>query len=45
MEQHFPYLFWGYNIIWILIGGYVLMLGFRVRKVQRQIDRMKKPGM
>ena len=42
MEKHFPYLFWAYNIIWLLIAGYLLGLGLRQRRIQRQIDRLKE---
>lgn len=41
MEEHFPYLFWGYNVIWVLIGGYLVMLGLRQRRLRREIDRLK----
>ena len=42
MEQHFPFLFWAYNIIWALIAGYLLMLGLRQRRIKREIDRLKE---
>ena len=42
VEQHFPFLFWAYNIIWVLIAGYLLTLGLRQRRIQRQIDRLKE---
>jgi CcmD family protein len=42
VEQHFPYLFWAYNIIWTLIAGYLLMLGLRQRRIKREIDRLKE---
>ena len=40
--QKFWYLFWAYNIIWILIGGYLISLGFRLRKIQRAIERLRQ---
>ena len=42
MEQHFPYLFWAYNVIWILICGYLLTLGMRQRRIEKQIDRIRR---
>jgi len=42
MEQHFPFLFWAYNIIWFLICGYLLTLGFRQRRVEREVARLKR---
>lgn len=46
MEQHFPYLFWAYNIIWVLMAGYLVFLGVRLRRIQREIDRLRdsSPG-
>ena len=41
MEQHFPYLFWAYAIIWTLMAGYLISLGVRMRRIQRQIERLK----
>ena len=42
MEQHFPYLFWAYAIIWTLIAGYLISLGVRMRRIQRQIDSLRQ---
>ncbi len=42
MEQHFPFLFWAYNIIWFLIAGYLVTLGVRQRSMGRQIQRLKE---
>lgn len=42
MEQHFPYLFGAYAIIWTLIAGYLLSLGVRMRRIQREIDRLRQ---
>lgn len=42
MEQHFPFLFWAYNVIWILICGYLLTLGVRLRRIEKQIDRLRR---
>jgi CcmD family protein len=39
--EKFQYMFWAYNIIWALMAGYLLMLGVRLRRVQRQIEQMK----
>lgn len=32
----FPSLFWGYSVIWMLLGGYIVSLGFRLRKIERK---------
>ena len=41
MEKHFPYLFWAYNIIWILMVGYLLWLGARLRRVRRDLENLR----
>ncbi len=41
-EEKFWYLFWAYNIIWILIGGYLISLGVRQRRIARTIDRLRE---
>jgi len=40
MEQHFPFLFWAYNIIWLLFAGYLVTLGVRQRSISKQIRRL-----
>ena len=42
MEQHFPYLFWAYNIIWLLICGYLVAMGVRQRRIETEIARLKR---
>ena len=42
MAEHFPYLFWAYNIIWCLIIGYVITLGIRQRSIRRRIERIEQ---
>ncbi len=41
MKEHFPYLFWAYNIIWILITAYLVMLFARQRSLRRQIEDLR----
>ncbi len=40
-EVKFWYLFWAYAIIWILMGGYLMTLGARLRSARREIDRLR----
>ena len=35
------FLFWGYAAIWVLLGGYVLSLGWRLRAVRAEIARVR----
>lgn len=37
----FWYLFWAYNIIWLLIAAYLMLLGLRQRRLRREIERLK----
>ncbi|MBX7142894.1 MAG: CcmD family protein [Oligoflexia bacterium] len=32
----FPSLFWGYAVIWCLLGAYIVSLGFRLRRLERK---------
>lgn len=32
----FPSLFWGYAVIWVLLGGYIFSLGRRLAKIERE---------
>jgi CcmD family protein len=41
MKEHFPYLLWAYNIIWILIAGYLGVIFARQRTIRRQIEELK----
>ena len=42
MKEHFPYLFWAYNIIWILITAYLSVIFARQRAIRRQIEDLKR---
>ncbi|MGH9869379.1 MAG: CcmD family protein [Candidatus Polarisedimenticolia bacterium] len=39
--QKFWYLFIAYAIVWLLIGGYLVWLGVRLRRNRRQIERLR----
>lgn len=38
METTYPDLFWGYSIIWLLIGAYVLSLGIRLSRIEKKLN-------
>jgi hypothetical protein len=42
MKEHFPYLLWAYNLIWILIAAYVGVIYARQRSIRRQIDDLRR---
>ena len=35
------YLFWGYNVIWVLLFGYVIYLDLRQRTIQTQLNQLE----
>lgn len=35
------YLFWGYNVIWVLLFGYVIYLDFRQRTIQTKLEQLE----
>ena len=35
------YLFWGYNVIWLLLFGYVIYLDFRERTIQAKLNQLE----
>ena len=37
------YLFWAYNVIWILLAGYLGFLMFRIQRLSKEIRRLTKP--
>jgi CcmD family protein len=41
-ERRLTHLFWAYNVIWILLGVYVVSLGVRLRTVRRELNRMEE---
>ena len=41
MKEHFPFLFWAYNLIWIFIAAYLGILMAKQRSLRRQLDELK----
>lgn len=39
--QNLGYLFWAYTLIWLLLAGYLLHLGRRLRQVQDEVRRLR----
>ena len=38
------YLFWAYNVIWILLAAYLGFLGLRIQRLSREISRLTGGG-
>jgi len=41
VKEHFPFLFWAYNLIWIFIAAYLGILMAKQRSLRRQLDELK----
>ena len=40
--KSYAFLFWAYNVIWILLAGYVAFVMARIGKVSKRIDAMER---
>jgi CcmD family protein len=40
--KSYAFLFWAYNVVWIGIAGYLLCLGFRLRRIDRRLDNLER---
>ena len=40
--KSFAFLFWAYNVIWLLIAGYVLWIAARLGRVGRRLDAVER---
>ena len=36
------FLFWAYNVIWLSIAGFLLLVFLRMRRVDRRIDGLER---
>jgi CcmD family protein len=39
--REFRYIFWAYNLIWILLAGYLTFLLIRLNRLAREIRKLK----
>ena len=40
--KSYAFLFWAYNVIWIVIAGYLLFLLLRLGRVARRLDGVER---
>jgi CcmD family protein len=40
--KNYEFLFWAYNVIWIGIASYLLLLFLRIRRVDRRLDGVER---
>ena len=41
-ERRLRFLFWAYTAIWILLAAYLVSISIRLRRVRRELARMKE---
>jgi CcmD family protein len=42
MADTYPSLFWGYLAIWLLLSCYILFLGLRLRKAEKDLQKRRE---
>ena len=40
--KNYEFLFWAYNVIWIVISGYLLTMVFRMRRIDERLGRIER---
>ena len=40
--KSYAFLFWGYNVIWTILAGYLLYLLVRLGRVSRRLDGIER---
>ena len=40
--KSYEFLFWAYNVIWIVISGYLLTMVFRMRRIDERLGRIER---
>ena len=40
--KSYEFLFWAYNVIWIVISGYLLTMVFRMRRLDERLGRLER---
>ena len=40
--KNFDFLFWAYNVIWLVIAGYLLTMVLRMRRLDQRLDRVER---
>jgi CcmD family protein len=40
--KSYEFLFWAYNVIWIVIAGYLLAMVLRMRRIDERLGRLER---
>ena len=42
MVDTYPDLFWSYTVVWVLLTAYIVVLGFRMYRVEQRLRNKQK---
>jgi CcmD family protein len=40
--KSYAFLFWAYNVVWLLLAGYLLYLFLKLRKLERRLRSVER---
>lgn len=40
--RSYAFLFWAYNVVWLLLAGYLLYLFVKLRRLERRLQGMER---
>jgi CcmD family protein len=40
--KSYDFLFWAYNVIWLVIAGYLLMMMLRMKRLDKRLGRLER---
>jgi CcmD family protein len=40
--KSYDFLFWAYNVIWLVIAGYLLMMVTRMKRIDQRLGRVER---
>ena len=40
--KSYDFLFWAYNVIWLVIAGYLLLMVMRMRRIDDRLGRLER---
>ena len=40
--KSYSFLFWAYNVIWLVIAGYMMLMMTRMKRIDQRLGRIEK---
>lgn len=40
--KSYDFLFWAYNVIWLVIAGYLLLMMVRMKRLDKRLGRLER---